>query len=151
MAAKQAGESIPDTWALDKSGKSTTDPAQALAGTMLPAGDAKGAALALIVEVLAAGLTGANFSYEASSFFDAEGAPPDVGQLFVAFDPRTFKSTFGTRMLELVNRIERVPGARVPGDQRSEVRRRFTQEGIPLEAELLAELRRRSGCKTDSG
>ena len=46
---------------------------------MLPMGDAKGAALALMVEILAATLTGARYSYEASSFFDAEGAPPGAG------------------------------------------------------------------------
>ncbi len=48
-------------------------------------GGAKGAALVLIVEILAAGLSGANFGYEASSFFTAEGTPPGVGQMIVAF------------------------------------------------------------------
>ena len=43
-------------------------PDAALAGTMLPIGDAKGTALALMVELLAAGLTGANFAAEASFF-----------------------------------------------------------------------------------
>ena len=55
LAAKQKGEAIPDGWALDAEGKPTTDPTAALAGTMLPLGDAKGTALALMVELLAAG------------------------------------------------------------------------------------------------
>ncbi len=61
MAAKQRGEAIPDGWALDQEGKPTTDPDAALRGTMLPLGDAKGTALALMVELLAAGLTGSQF------------------------------------------------------------------------------------------
>ena len=58
MAAKQRGETIPEGWALDADGKPTTDPDAALRGTMVPMGDAKGTALALMVEMLAAGLTG---------------------------------------------------------------------------------------------
>ena len=75
MTAKQRGEKIPEGWALDEDGKPTTDPDAALRGTMVPMGDAKGTALALMVELLAAGLTGANFAAEASSYLDADGAP----------------------------------------------------------------------------
>lgn len=46
MLAAQRGEPIPDDWALDADGRPTTDAKAALAGTMLPLGDAKGAALA---------------------------------------------------------------------------------------------------------
>ena len=49
MAAANRGESIPEGWALDADGQPTTDPKAALAGSMLPAGNAKGAALALMV------------------------------------------------------------------------------------------------------
>ena len=76
VAANQKGERIPDGWALDSSGQPTTDAAAALAGTMLPLGDAKGAALALMVEVLAACLVGANLAFEASSFLDGSGRRP---------------------------------------------------------------------------
>ena len=57
---------------------------------MVPMGDAKGVALALMVELLAAGLTGANFAADASSFLDADGPPPGTGQLIIAFDPAAF-------------------------------------------------------------
>src|SRR5215471_11743573 len=90
LAAKQKGERIPEGWALDAAGKPTTDPDAALGGTMLPLGDAKGTALVLMVELLAAGLTGANFAAEASSFLDAEGPPPGTGQLIIVFDPAAF-------------------------------------------------------------
>ncbi|MEM1235067.1 MAG: Ldh family oxidoreductase, partial [Pseudomonadota bacterium] len=58
MAAKKAGHAIPEGWALDADGNATTDPDAALAGTMVPIGEAKGTALALMVELLAAALTG---------------------------------------------------------------------------------------------
>ena len=56
-------------------GRPTSDPEAALKGTMLPLGDAKGTALALMVELLAAGLTGASYAADASSFLDDEGRP----------------------------------------------------------------------------
>ena len=74
--AAQKGEPIPFGWAVDRDGNPTTAAKEALAGTLLPAGGAKGAALALMVETLAVALTGANFAFEASSFLDADGPPP---------------------------------------------------------------------------
>ena len=60
---------------------------------MVPLGDAKGTALALMVELLAAGLTGARFASEATSFLDAEGEPPATGQLILAIDATAFAAT----------------------------------------------------------
>src|ERR1043166_8883550 len=105
MAAKQRGERIPEGWALDADGKPTTDPDAALAGTMLPLGDAKGTALVLMVELLAAGLTGANFATDASSFLDDRGPPPGTGQLIVAFDPAALGGSAG-HVARLVGSIE---------------------------------------------
>lgn len=131
MAAAKSGAPIPEGWALDAEGKPTTDPTAALKGTMLPAGDAKGAALALIVEVLAATLTGANRSDEAASFFDAEGPPPGVGQMILAFDTSAVPD-FGRRIEALVTAIAAQPGTRLPGQRRLEGRR-ATQEGPGVE------------------
>src|SRR5438874_3832998 len=90
LTALRKGERIPEGWAFDSEGKPTTDPEAALAGTMVPLGDAKGTALALMVELLAAGLTGAFYAYEASSFLDAEGPPPGTGQFIIAIDAAAF-------------------------------------------------------------
>ena len=73
MVARQNKEPIPKGWALDSSGQPTTDPEAALSGTMLPMGEAKGAALVLMVEVLSAALTASHFGFEASSFFPLKG------------------------------------------------------------------------------
>ncbi len=116
MVAQQLGEPIPEGWALDESGHSTTDPNAALNGTMLPMGGAKGAALVLMVEIMAAGLSGANFGYEATSFFTAEGPPPGVGQLVLAFDPTFFSGGgLSVRLEELLSEIVAQDNVRLPG------------------------------------
>ncbi|MEM9343681.1 MAG: Ldh family oxidoreductase [Pseudomonadota bacterium] len=136
MAASRTGDPIPEGWALDVEGNPTTDPKAAMAGTMIPAGDAKGAALALLVEVLAATLTGAKHSNEATSFFDAEGAPPGVGQFLVAFETG---SGFAERLEELLSEIAG-QGARVPGTRRLEARARVEAEGLEVPQQVLDEV-----------
>lgn len=142
LAAKQKGERIPEGWALDAEGHATTDPDAALKGTMVPLGDAKGTALALMVELLAAGLTGANFAGEASSFLDAEGPPPGTGQLIVAFDPAAFGggADASSRFAVLAAMIEGQAGARLPGIRRLAARRTAAAEGLAIGDALLAEI-----------
>jgi len=124
MLANQQNEKIPEGWAIDAEGKPTTDPKKALTGAMLPIGDAKGSALALMVEVLAAGLTGSNFGFEASSFLDAEGDSPGVGQLIIAINPSFFSGeSFTERTETIVAAILEQPSTRLPGDKRLEKRK----------------------------
>ena len=139
LVAKQKGEKIPEGWALDAQGKPTTDPAAALAGTMLPLGDAKGTALALMVELLAAGLTGANFAADASGFLDAKGPPPGTGQLLIAFDPVAFGGTL-EHFAALAASIESQPGARLPGARRLAAREKAKRDGVTVTDALLAEI-----------
>ena len=131
LAAKQKGARIPRGWALDAAGEPTTDPDAALAGTMLPLGDAKGTPLALMVELLAAGLTGANFAAEASSFLDADGPPPGTGQLIIAFDPAAFGGSLA-HVATLIESIEAQPGTRLPGSRRLAARRTAASDGLVL-------------------
>ncbi len=119
MLAAQRGEAIEPGWALDIQGRPTTDAKAALAGTMLPMGDAKGAALVMMVEILAAALTGAQFGFEASSFFDAEGPPPGVGQLLLALNGDALSGgTLAARLETLIAAVLDQPGARLPGSRR---------------------------------
>jgi (2R)-3-sulfolactate dehydrogenase (NADP+) len=145
LIAAGKGELIPPGWALDKEGHPTTDAEAALAGTIVPIGGAKGAALALMVEILAAGLTGSQFGFEASSFFDAEGPPPHTGQLFVALDPVTLAGpSFVDRIETLCAAMLADPAVRLPGERRLEARSRLARDGIAVPAKLLAELRQRA-------
>jgi (2R)-3-sulfolactate dehydrogenase (NADP+) len=140
MTAKQRGEKIPEGWALDESGQPTTDPDSALRGTMVPMGDAKGTALALMVELLAAGLTGANFAADASSYLDAEGPPSGTGQLILAFDPAAFGGGAPARFGLLAQAIEAQPGARLPGMRRLKAREKAKAEGLTISDALMAEI-----------
>ena len=139
MAAAQAGQAIPEGWALDAGGRPTTDPAAALAGTMIPLGDAKGAALALVVEILSATLIGANHAFEASSFFDAEGPPPGVGQTIIAFRPGV--AGYGARLETLLGAILSQEGTRLPGAGKAAARRRAAEAGLEITEERLREIR----------
>jgi (2R)-3-sulfolactate dehydrogenase (NADP+) len=140
MAAGQKGEAIPPSWAFDADGRPTTDPKAALAGTMAPVGDAKGTALALMVELLAAGLTGANYAYEATSFFDDKGAPPGVGQLVICIDPGAFGDKTIERFAVMAHMIETSPGARLPGRRRQRLKQSLLKEGILVDQSLAAEI-----------
>jgi (2R)-3-sulfolactate dehydrogenase (NADP+) len=141
LAAKQRGERIPDDWALDETGQPTSDPEAALKGTMLPLGDAKGTALALMVELLAAGLTGASYAADASSFLDDKGGPPGTGQLIVALDPAAFGGADAVaRFGALAAMIEAQAGARLPGRRRLALREKARREGLPIADALLLEI-----------
>jgi (2R)-3-sulfolactate dehydrogenase (NADP+) len=140
VAAKNKSEAIPSGWALDAEGEPTTDPAKALAGTLLPVGGAKGAALALMVEILCGALAGARFAWEAASFMDVEGGPPKLGQFLIALDPAHFAGeNFLPRMSELVKAVE-ADGARLPGDRRLTLRARAQAEGLRIADTLHAEI-----------
>jgi (2R)-3-sulfolactate dehydrogenase (NADP+) len=140
MTAKQRGEKIPEGWALDATGAPTTDPDAALGGTMLPMGDAKGTVLALMIELLAGGLTGANFAAEASSYLDAKGAPSGTGQLILAFDPVAFGGDAVARFGMLAASIEGQKGARLPGMRRLKAREKAKAEGLTISDKLMEEI-----------
>ena len=136
--AAKAGEPIPIHWALDSEGKPTTDAKAALAGTIAPAGGHKGSALALMVEVLAGGLTGANFSHEASSLGDNLGGPPRLGQTLIAIHPK--RPGFVHRIDDLLKDMAAEPGVRVPGDRRHANRARIEREGVVVDDTLMNHL-----------
>ena len=54
---------------------------------MLPIGDAKGAALALMVEFITAGLAGANYGFQVPSFLDTKSSQPNVAQTLILIAP----------------------------------------------------------------
>ena len=148
VAAAEAGKPIPLGWAVDSDGRPTTNAKAALAGTLLPIGGAKGAALALMVETLAVALTGARFGFEASSFLDDKGSPPGVGQFLLAIDPAAFAGAdqFAARMAALAAQIEDGSGARLPGQQRFALRQIAARAGVIVEEKLLARIRVLAGA-----
>jgi (2R)-3-sulfolactate dehydrogenase (NADP+) len=141
LAAKQKGQPIPEGWALDAEGKPTTDAEAALKGTMLPLGDAKGTALALMVELLAAGLTGAKYAGDASSFLDDKGNPPGTGQFMIAIDPAmTGGMDMAGHFAALAGQITDQDGARLPGSRRIVLREKSAREGLRVAESLVREI-----------
>lgn len=130
---KQNDKPIPEGWALDSEGDSTTDPAAALAGSMVPMGGYKGAGVALMVEIMAAAVTGSSLAMDASSFADNEGGSPRTGQLFIALDPERFSGgAFTERLERLLTAIESQEGARLPGGGRLAARERTRKDGVEI-------------------
>ena len=137
MHAKKVNTKIPEGWALDSSGKPTIDPDQALKGSMLPIGDAKGSALALIVEILAATFSGGRPSNEASSFLNPDGDPPGVGQFLMFIDPGKDKGSFLNRLEKLIANIEGIDGVRLPGERRKNDIQKSIDLGLLLPTDFI--------------
>jgi (2R)-3-sulfolactate dehydrogenase (NADP+) len=139
MEATQKGVSIPDDWAFDADGNPTTDAVAAMKGTMAPSGGAKGAALAMMVEVFAAALSGAQFSYQASSLFDEKGPPPALGQAIIVIDPDAAAGSGAAgRMAELAAEMSKEDGVRLPGRRGRGLRARAIEQGLDLEDDVIA-------------
>jgi (2R)-3-sulfolactate dehydrogenase (NADP+) len=138
MLRAREGGSIPDHWALDPDGRSTSDPAAALAGSMAPSGGHKGFGVGLMVELFAAALAGATLGKDASAFSGTAGGPPRTGQFFLAVDPESYSGgLFAARRDALLEAISGQPGARLPGARRFVNRARFEREGVLVPTELL--------------
>nr|WP_314419320.1 Ldh family oxidoreductase [uncultured Erwinia sp.] len=143
MLASQKKEAIPLGWAIDRQGNPTQDADAALAGSMAPAGGSKGAALALMVELLTAGLTGSHFGFQASSFFSAEGEPPHIAQLLLLLNPAFFSAGYLQHTEALFRAMLGQPGVRLPGERRQALARQNSAT-LDLPAALLATLRLRA-------
>ena len=90
-------------------------------------------------------LTGSNFGWEASSFFDTKGPPPHVGQMFLAFDPGAFAADAAVRAEVLFQAMTGQAGVRLPGDRRFALRKKAETAGVEVPDALLAEIERRAG------
>ena len=146
MVAAREGRPIPEGWALDKNGQPTTDARAGLDGSMLPLGAAtssKGAMLALVVELLVTTLTGANFGFEASSFFVDEGNAPRIGQAFILIDPAAMAGTsvYYERMETIVAEMLSDDGVRLAGARRLALERTARAQGLEIPNALLEQLR----------
>jgi (2R)-3-sulfolactate dehydrogenase (NADP+) len=143
MLAAKKGDPIPLGWALDPLGQPTTDARVALTGSMLPVGAAtstKGAMLAMVVELLVTAVIGANFGFEASSFFVDEGNKPHLGQVFIVIDPGALagRAAYLDRIEVLLVEMLSDEGVRLPGARREALRRQAEARGIEVPEPLLA-------------
>jgi LDH2 family malate/lactate/ureidoglycolate dehydrogenase len=159
--ARRKGEPIPEGWAIDREGRSTTNPhAMIEGGAMLPLGSErdrgghKGYALAILVDMLCCVLSGANWGPFAPPFALRHEIPKrsvgkGIGHFFGAMRIDGFIN--GDEFKRQVDDYIRVfratkpaPGTNgplIPGDPEREAEQVRSVQGIPLILPVIEELR----------
>lgn len=140
--AAQHGETLPAGVGQDKSGVPTTDPNEVLAGSLLPFGGYKGAAISLMIELLAGALLGQKSSISTAEVDNSDGGPPPRGELIIGIDPAVLSSGAGWQeeAEKLLTRLEDQPGLRLPGARRHA--RRASAEHVLVDSRLMEKVRR---------
>jgi (2R)-3-sulfolactate dehydrogenase (NADP+) len=135
--AKAAGERIPEGWAVDADGNPTTDPEAALQGSLVSIGGYKGWGFGLMVELLAAGLTGSVLSKDVNPLKAPEGPPHDLGQYYILIDP-AIQSVFPDRLDALKESISADENARLPGQHTAPMDPVEIEEAVWAKIQVLA-------------
>lgn len=138
--AAAKGQSIPEDWAIDADGNPTTDPRAAMKGAMVAFGGARGANIALMVEVLSAGLTGANWSLDAPSFIRGSESPA-TGLFVLAIDPQLIDPDFKVRLAAQLARLSDEHGVHIPGVSKGETWERAAQNGLEIDDTVVERLK----------
>lgn len=159
--AKRLGTSIPSGWAIDRDGRETRDPQAMIdGGAILPLGSErergghKGYCLALMVDVLSAVLSGANWGPFAPPFALRQEIPTrsvglGIGHFFGALridgfiDPTEFKRQIDdvVRTFRATKPAPGTQGPLLPGDPEREAELVRRKDGIPLVRPVIDDLR----------
>ena len=153
--AAERGEAIPEGWAAAADGTPTTDPAEAIAGLILPMAGPKGYVISFMMDVLAGVLTGSAFGDGVAGPYDP-GRRSGAGHLLVTIDVSAVSDAaeFAARTEALVDQTRGGELAAwadeifVPGELEDRTRQRLAADGIPLAAttrDALATLGRDAG------
>lgn len=143
------GRPMPLDWALTPDGRETDDPEAAMAGALLGIGTYKGYGLAFMTDVLTGVIGGGGFGLTPY----ADQARLDVSHTLTAIDIEWFMpvDTFRARMDEFARMVKSRalrPGFAeilLPGEQEARRAARKAAAGVPLDAEVLADLRALAG------
>ena len=148
ILAQKTNARIPETWAIDQSGVPTTAPAEALSGSIRPAGDYKGSNLSIVVGMLSSMLSGACIGATLKDIYGNFEEPLGVGHSFGAIridyltDPTEFKKNVD-REIDFIKNAKKAAGVEevfMPGEMEAQMYRRQMREGIPMAAEVVEEL-----------
>ena len=147
MIAARDGHKVPATAGVDKAGNPTTDPNAILEGAQTAFGGYKGAALALMIELLVGPLIGDLCSFEAGEVDNKDGGPPPGAELIIAMDPRRFGDAegFEDHAEKLFTELLSQPGTRLPGDRRYRQRIRVAKEGFSIPHSLYDAILEKAG------
>jgi LDH2 family malate/lactate/ureidoglycolate dehydrogenase len=107
--AAAAGESIPGDWAVDSQGRSTTDPAAAIKGMLLPAAGPKGFGLAFVIDLLCGALSDGAVGAEVRPLYGDPADPYRCSHFFVAIHAGHFPigERFAERVRDQAMRVSR--------------------------------------------
>lgn len=142
--AQREGKDIPAGWAVDREGKETTDPTEALKGALLPLAGHKGYGLAMMIDVFTGILSSGTVSPNVKSKYDYSG-PKDVGHFFMAVHIEHFLplNEFLERVDSYVSTLHATEPAhgfdqvRVPGENGAQKRKKCLENGIPYHASTI--------------
>lgn len=143
------GINIPEGYALDKDGKSTTDANEALNGTLLPFGGHKGYALSILVEILAGVITGGGFSKSVFSLHSDISKQQNVGMFLmgIPIEPLMEERVYKERIKEFVSIIK---GSKLavgsneiymPGEIEANRREDRLRNGIEVNDDIIEKLK----------
>ncbi|MNZ31856.1 Malate/L-lactate dehydrogenase [compost metagenome] len=95
----------------------------------------------MMVELLAAALTGGNFSWEFDWSQHPGAKTPWTGQLIIVIDPSKAEGgRFAERSYELVRQMQSVGLQRMPGERRYRERELSARQGVTLTVQELEQL-----------
>ena len=120
QVAARDGHKVPYGTGLNKDGEKTDDPAQiANGGVLLTFGDYKGSAIAMMIELLAAGLVGDLFSFEAKEEDNNDGGPARGGEFIMALSPELIAGqNWNEHADSFFEQMTSLDGVRLPGQRR---------------------------------
>ncbi|MEM7522297.1 MAG: Ldh family oxidoreductase, partial [Pseudomonadota bacterium] len=145
MIAKRDGHAAPEGAGIGPDGAPTTDPAAILDGAQSPFGGYKGAAIALMVDLLAGPLIGELTSLEIAAADDGAG-PALGGQLIIAFDPARLGGADALAHGErLFQDLLSEDGVRLPGARRAAVRPTTPGDGVEIPTSLYDQIKEMIG------
>jgi len=148
-AAYLGWDTIPDWWGfIDAAGKPTTNLAAAQAGLPTAVGGYKGSGLAVMVEILTAGLSGGPMAEDMPQNRTGASDPVPVSHAFLAIAPDRFLAPgeFQTRMTRLTGMLKSsapAPGyteVLVAGEPEWRMQEKRQRDGIPIPTRLWARL-----------
>ncbi|SFM31777.1 Ldh family oxidoreductase [Pelosinus propionicus] len=147
LLAAEKGEPIPEGWALDKNGRTTTDPKKALEGSLLPVGGPKGYGLALFADIFSGVLSGANFGNKICGMLGTSAEPVGVGAFMWAIDIELFGAEgFYERIGELISMVtgsklsDGIQRIYLPGEIENQTAKERSLIGVSISTSIVKNL-----------
>src|SRR5882672_6369350 len=142
-ASKLRGEAIPLGWAIDAEGNPTTNPDDALKGSLTPAAGPKGYGLGISIGILAGLLPGGEIGKLVLGTLDTESRCTK-GDFFLLLNPGAFAGgpALASRVAAYLDELRHsrpqvgCESVIVPGDRARQLREGRMRSGIPLPREV---------------